>query len=519
MNKLIQVNIGGIVFQIDEGAYHKLDQYLAAIRKKYAYEVGGNDIINDIEARIAELFAERTQGRGAIMQSDVDHIIRQMGQPDDFESEAKESSNESHSTRTTRRFFRDGDNRMLGGVCSGFGNYFDVDPLWIRLAFVASFFFFGSGFLLYIVLWVIMPQAKTASEKLEMRGERINISNIEKTVRSGARDMKAKATELGEEVKQVFSDDNVKRTTSSLGEFLESVVDMLKPVVRGIMKIFVFFISLACLAALVAMTVLYFTDAGGMGQHIDFVKQHMFDSERQGNILIGSAMALAAIPLFSLLVRGVKFLLDVKLSFKAFDWTMVILWVACLSAVITVGVQLAKDFEYDGRTSEKVDIVQPVTGPLLVTLDEYDEQHIRSIMSHRYDYKHMRFSEDSIVFDDIHFTIERATDTMYSITVIKTARGANKTIANERADQITYTITQSDSTLAFPSIIQMGPNDLWREQKIDLILRVPQDKSIVIDKKLENYLRYNDYTEDLDDDEIFNQTLRMSATGLKPIYF
>jgi phage shock protein C len=519
MNKLIQVNIGGLVFQIDEGAYHKLDQYLAAIRKKYAHEVGGNDILHDIESRIAELFSERTQGRGAIMQSDVDHIIHQMGQPDDFESAAGEGAQATSGARTTRRFFRDGDNRMLGGVCSGFGNYFDVDPLWIRLAFVAAFFFFGSGFLLYIVLWVIMPQAKTASEKLEMRGERINISNIEKTVRNGAKDMKERATEFGEEVKQVFSDDNVKRTTNSLGEFLESVVNMLKPVVRGIMKIFVFFISLACLVGLVAMSVLYFTDAGGMGQHIDFVKQHLFDSDRQGNILFGGAMALAAIPLFSLLVRGVKFLLNVKLSFKAFDWTMVILWVACLSAVITVGIQLAKDFEYDGRTSENVAVKQPVNGPLLVTLDEYDEQHIRSIMSHRYDYKHMRFSEDSIVFDNINLTIERSNDSLYSVTVIKTARGASKTIAKERADQITYTITQQDSVIAFPSIILLGPDELWREQKIDLILRVPQNKLIVLDKKLENYLRYNDYTDDLDDDEIFNQTLRMSTTGLQPIYF
>jgi len=210
MNKLIQVNIGGLVFQIDEGAYLKLDKYLSSIKRKYEKEEGGKEIISDIELRIAEVFNENAELGKAIMMEDVDRIIEMMGQPEDFEEASDEEVYSERETKRSRRFFRDGENRMLGGVCSGFGAYFDIDPLWIRLAFVAAFFFGGSGLLLYIVLWIIMPEAKTTTEKLEMKGERVTISNIERSIKGGARQFTDKTNEMGREIRETFSDGKVR---------------------------------------------------------------------------------------------------------------------------------------------------------------------------------------------------------------------------------------------------------------------------------------------------------------------
>lgn len=518
MNKLIQVNIGGLVFQIDEGAYHKLDKYLSSIRNRYAQEEGGEDILHDIEARIAELFIERTGTNGAVMMADVDHVIEQMGRPDDFETADEPISAEGPGRKRSRRFFRDGEHRQLGGVCAGFGAYFDIDPLWIRLLFVAAFFFGGSGILLYIVLWVIMPEAKTSSEKLEMRGERVNVSNIERTVKGGAREIRTKANEIGDEMKQVFSEENMRRTSNSVGEFLENIVETIKPVVHFIFKIFVFLIVLACLASLVAIAVVFLTDVGEPAAHIDFLTSHFFETLRQGQILIFGGIALAAIPLLSLLVRGVKFLLNVRLNFKAFDWTMLVLWLVCLTGVTVVGIQLAQDFEYDGKQTNRISVVQPVAGPLILQVDDSEKDAIRSEWSKGSHWKHVEVYDEASIYDDIDITIERSDDTLYSFTLIRSAHGDSRDEARSRASQVSYELGQIDSIIRIPSVVKLKEGELWRGQQVDLIVRVPMDKTIILDSRIDDFLRYNDYTEDLDHDQLFNRKLRMTATGLRPVY-
>ena len=175
MNKTLTINISGIVFNIEEDAYENLKNYLAQIKRHFQNEEGCDEIVADIESRLAELLKSKTgASKQVLLNSDVEEAINVMGKPEDFggEGQAEEKTNTKTAyTGSTgrRRVFRDPDNKVLGGVCSGIANYFDTDPLWIRLALVVMFFGFGSGFLLYIILWVIIPEAKTTAEKLEMR--------------------------------------------------------------------------------------------------------------------------------------------------------------------------------------------------------------------------------------------------------------------------------------------------------------------------------------------------------------
>ena len=187
MNKTITINIAGLSFHIDEDAYNKLDAYINAVRNSIQQEDNREEIIADIEGRIAELFAERVDPQtGVIRMTNVDEIINIMGKPEDYIIE--DDNNSSHTTYTakqTKKIYRDGEKRVFGGVCSGIGHYLNVDAVWIRIIFIILFFMYGVSILVYFILWIIIPKATTVADVLEMKGEPVNISNIEKQFREG----------------------------------------------------------------------------------------------------------------------------------------------------------------------------------------------------------------------------------------------------------------------------------------------------------------------------------------------
>lgn len=187
MNKTVTINIAGLVFHIDEDAYNKLDSYINAVRNSIQQE-GEDEIIADIEARIAELFSERIDPQsGVIRMNNVDEIINIMGKPEDYIIEEEPNTNYHYSSnpKQAKKIYRDGEKRILGGVCSGLGHYLNVDPVWIRIIFVLLLFLYGSSFIIYFVLWIIIPKARTVADVLEMKGEPVNISNIERQFREG----------------------------------------------------------------------------------------------------------------------------------------------------------------------------------------------------------------------------------------------------------------------------------------------------------------------------------------------
>ena len=184
MNKTININLGGFFFHIDEIAYQKLRTYLASISKSLSDDAHGkNEIIADIEARISELLSEKiTDARQVVSESDIEDIIVIMGQPEDYTEAEEAYSDASYSYKRNsasgKKLFRDGDDKFLGGVASGIAHYFNIDTIWVRLLFlVITIAGVGAGFLVYIALWILLPEAKTTAEKLQMEGEPVNIDN------------------------------------------------------------------------------------------------------------------------------------------------------------------------------------------------------------------------------------------------------------------------------------------------------------------------------------------------------
>lgn len=194
MNKIVNINLGGFPFTIDEDAYSSLSRYLDTLKSHFSQSPGYEEIIYDIEARMAELLQENTPGQGIISSKNLNDAIAIMGTPEDFGAIAQDykeepSSNTQYTSndggkRINKRLFRDPDDKVISGVCSGLAAYFGwKDPLWVRLIALLLIFTGGVSVIVYLILVLIVPQAKNSADKLSMKGEPINIDTIAKTVK------------------------------------------------------------------------------------------------------------------------------------------------------------------------------------------------------------------------------------------------------------------------------------------------------------------------------------------------
>jgi phage shock protein PspC (stress-responsive transcriptional regulator) len=184
MKKTQTVNIGGQVFNIDEDAYSRLSNYLLEIEGKFLNQEEKKEIMADIEFRIGELLKARVSPyKQVITLTDIEEVIGVMGEPQAFSGMDEEQEPGRRRTSGYRRMYRDGDHRVLGGVCSGMAAYWDIDPVLVRILFLIAFFGFGIGFLIYLILWIVIPPARTTAQKLEMRGEAVTFDNIGKFVK------------------------------------------------------------------------------------------------------------------------------------------------------------------------------------------------------------------------------------------------------------------------------------------------------------------------------------------------
>jgi len=190
MNRTITINLSGIVFHIDDKAYTILDNYLESIARSLEPDDDKEEILQDVELRISELFNESINGTNHVITLPmVENVINIVGEPDAF-STYNEPEEKQNTQRKMRKLFRDTENRVAGGVCSGLGVYFSVDPMLFRILFIVLIFMFFSGGLIYLILWIVLPEAKTTAEKLEMRGEPVTFENIRKAVKQEFEDVK-----------------------------------------------------------------------------------------------------------------------------------------------------------------------------------------------------------------------------------------------------------------------------------------------------------------------------------------
>ena len=173
MKKTFTINISGIIFHIDDDAYNKLNSYIANIKRHFNNFEGKEEVIADIESRIAEILQTKlSDTKEVIVVADVDEVISTMGEPAEFtEDESEENQYYTTYSASYKRLYRDAENKIIGGVASGIGAYLHVDPVWIRLLFILLVFT-SLGVPIYIILWIAVPEALSPSERLQMKGEK-----------------------------------------------------------------------------------------------------------------------------------------------------------------------------------------------------------------------------------------------------------------------------------------------------------------------------------------------------------
>src|SRR5690606_546088 len=240
MNKTVNINLAGVFFHIDEDAYSKLQHYLEAIKRSFANTPGYDEIIADIEARIAELFSEKIKTERQVIGSrEVDEVITVMGQPEDYmvDEEIFEDSTsyERPKTRSRKQLYRDCEHAYVGGVSSGLAHYLGIRSIWVRLLWILlTIFSSGAFILIYIALWIFVPEAVTTAEKLAMRGEPVNISNIERRIKEGFDDVSGKVKNVDYE-KYGY---RARRSAGSAATAIGSIVSVLLKILVKFIGIF-----------------------------------------------------------------------------------------------------------------------------------------------------------------------------------------------------------------------------------------------------------------------------------------
>ena len=198
MNKTININLASTFFHIDESAYNLLQSYLNKLEKAFKNTQGKEEILRDIEVRIAELFQERKKHPDYVInEKDINEVIDILGQAEDFEVEESQETSKGQTHTASKKLFRDPDDRYIGGVASGLGYYFGIDTIWIRILWlIFGFFSLGTITFIYIILWILIPEAVTTADKLRMKGEPINIATIEKKIKEEFDEVSSKIKDI-----------------------------------------------------------------------------------------------------------------------------------------------------------------------------------------------------------------------------------------------------------------------------------------------------------------------------------
>ena len=468
-----------MLFHIDENAYQKLQRYLEAIKRSFSGTTGSDEIIADIEARIAELFYEKMENeRQVITAKEVDEVITIMGQPEDYHIDEEIFEDAPSGARPTggrsrvRKLYRDIDRKYIGGVCAGLEYYIGLDALWIRLIFLfLAIFAGGFGLIAYIILWILVPEALTTAQKLDMTGEPVNISNIEKKVKEGF-------DGVADKVRSVDYDkvgNQVKRTGKS---FFDTVGD----IILFFFKVFGKFIGILLIiigaATLIGLFIGLFTVGLIDAVHIPGVDFLSMVNSTDAPVWVVSLLMFFAlgIPFFFLLYLGLRILVNnLKSIGNIAKFSLLGLWLISLITLAVLGIKQASAHAYTGSVSERDTLtIAQAPDTLRVKFQESDYNDLSTATMGGLEIRYDEADNAMLYSNDLLMDIQQAEDTVLSLRVRKDADGSSYQNARDRAGQIEYNYSFSGNTLTLDDHFTTAVKNKIRDQEIRLTLFVPE---------------------------------------------
>jgi phage shock protein PspC (stress-responsive transcriptional regulator) len=581
MKQVININFQGRIVPIEVTAYEILKQYIESLTRHFDAEEGKEEIINDIENRIGELFQERIKaGATCIVDDDVNAIIKSIGRPEDFDDaepsaatdnqKTQESANQQQAAFTTasgrKRLFRDENHKLLGGVCSGIANYFDVDIAIVRIIFAILFFTFGIGFIpyiilwiavpssattvigsrkkklfrdtdekyiagvcsgiahyfginvwiprilfllpllslfsrnrwlghygdfsdfvsvspgaifIYIILWIVLPEAKSTAEKLEMKGEKVDMNSIKDSVVEEMKGVQSRVQKFGKEAASVAGEKG-KAFGTEAGAIARRSGRSLGDVIVILLKIFVY-----CVLGVVALTlVLGLFSFGTIAVGVFPAKDFLLKDGLQNWLAWGTLLFFIIAPMIAVITWIIRKITKVKTGSKMLRLGFGAMWVVGWVCVTFLAANVSRDFKRLSDINEQqITLLNPTINALEITTQGATSTYYNRTKWFRME-PFDNIDEDTAFIRNIQVHIVKSLNDSFNVTTMKLARGATRKYADTLASLIDFSVTQKDSMLIIDKGIAINKTDKFRNQKVILTVYVPVGKRIKINGRV-----------------------------------
>ncbi len=527
MKTTVKINLSGQIFTLDEDAYQSLKDYLDEISNKFRDMDEGNEIIADIEARIAELFLQKiSEKKQVITIEDVKSVIEIMGHPEDFEDAGQpggESSRRTRNGKRSRRLYRDPDNAVFGGVASGLAAYFGIEVWLMRLIWVIVLLATGGiVIILYIILWIAVPKAVTSAEKLEMRGEKVTVENIEKTVKEEYETVK-------ENVKESYSKIKNSKELKKTKNVFEEIVNVIGQIILAVLKIIVAIIGFAFfiggLAVLTGLSVAFFFRSAIFPVHFFGVNVHSFHElfgvigDPASLTFISIALFLViAIPLIALIYAGIKMLFRFKANDRIIGLMALVLWVISLIFIITLAVFEGWHFRDYGSYFTTYSL-QPIPSDTLVVrinddpgIEGFDNQWYFSHNEHW-----QVISGQNRIYSQMELHIEPAENGLFKIREEKKSAGRTYFEARMNAEKLDYKWSQEDGELILDPYFSLLKPMQWRSPETEITVLVPPGMFIRLDRNTRYFMENVKTVKNISHSRLAGDVWQMTEDGLAGI--
>jgi len=528
MNKILNINLGGYALTIDDDAHEYLDGYLNSIRRRFSESEGRDEIIGDIETRLGELISQSMGTRTIVMLPDTEAAVAIMGKPEDFGGEDTSSNStstgnsakksEKSAVRTGKRLFRDEEDAVVAGVCSGLSAYFGIhDPVWMRLGFVLlAFASFGFWLPAYVLIWILVAPAKTAADRLAMRGEAVNMDNIAREVEDGF-------DRLGKKVND-FGTNAAKKSGSSAQNAMSTGVTAIGQAFGLLLRFIAKFAAL--IAILIGIALFLALGAGWIGSIMALMigapYVEYFSPFSSGWTWFGiiNLFFLLGIPAISLVLFFSRILFKTHTPYWV-NRTLTGLFILSVIAAFSMLPFGIRQYTQSGSVSKNIDLSEFQHDTLMVAA-------VADLLGGRYhNHNDFNFEEDGVQIDDnglemrcpLEIRVIPSRDGQYHCTQSIKSQGSSNLSAQENADRVGYSVTFTGNTLHIPTAYSIAKGEKWRGQRVRINIEVPTGKSITFDEDIHEYADadLDEYNDENDNNYISRRpgkVFRMGNKGL-----
>lgn len=528
MNKILNINLGGYALTIDDDAYEYLSSYLESIRKRFRESEGRDEIIGDIEGRLGEVITGSMGSRTIVMLPDVEAAVALMGKPEDFGGEDTTTTSgsaqsggtwkgKSSSIKTGKRLFRDEEDAVVAGVCSGLAAYFGMnDPLWMRLIFVllgfASFGFWAPA---YVLMWILVPPAKTAVDRLAMRGEPANMDNIAREVEEGFDRIGKKVNDMGTQAK---------KNSSNAQQVVSTGVTAIGQIFGFTLRFIAKFAAL--IAILIGIALVLGLGAGWIGSIMalmvgaPYVEYFSPYSSGWTWFAIVNIFFLLAIPAVGLILFFSRLLFKTRTP----GWvtgtltTLFILSVIAAFSMLPFGI---KEYSQTGTVSKEIDLSSLRSDTMRVeAIEDLLGQRYHNVNEFNFDDDGVHLSEEGMQMRcPLEIRVFPSKDDQYHVTQIVKSQGSSSLNAQENADKVAYSTVFAGNTLQVPTSYTVAKGEKWRGQRIRINIEVPKGKFITFKENIHEYAGadLDEYDDENDNNYISRRpgkVFRMGTRGL-----